>query len=458
MADAIVPILDYAMGIKPSDIPSRVTAITKAFLFDTIGLMAVGAKAPGCDQILDILIQWGGREEATLFGIDKMLPAPYAALGNALFAHAFDYDDTHERGDMHAYSVVLPAALAAAERAGGVDGNELLAAVTVGVDVAYRIGLGIVRYRGWHPTSMCGIFGAALAAARVMGLNRQQAHNAMGIAYSLSSGNFQCILDGSLTKRAQPAFAARGGMEAAIFASHNITGAKNVLEGKFGLFPLYEAGEYRKEPLSERLGTWFEGEVASLKPYPCCRFCHGAIDAILDFVEKDKVVADDVASVEVKMPAEAYDYVGGPYRPGDSPQVSAQFNTAYGVAAALIRKRVGLSEFNPTSVLDPNIRDLADRVETIATSEEYGFGPQDVTVRLKSGKVLTRHIVTMKGHPDNPMSRDEQLAKTTECFQVGGLPVEAVNKLGQWIDGLENNKAPIPQLMELSSRHSLAVS
>ncbi len=68
------------------------------------------------------------------------IPAPYAALGNALVAHAFDFDDTHERGDMHAYAVVFPAALAAAERAGGVSGEQLLTALTVGVDVAYRLG------------------------------------------------------------------------------------------------------------------------------------------------------------------------------------------------------------------------------------------------------------------------------------------------------------------------------
>ena len=104
-----------------------------------------------------------------------------------------------------------------------------------------------------------------------VGFERDAAHNATGIAYSLSSGNFQCILDGSLTKRMQPAFAARAGVEAAIFASRGITGAKNVLEGKFGLYPLYEAGEYNKTPLHDRLGIWFEGEAASLKPYPSCR-------------------------------------------------------------------------------------------------------------------------------------------------------------------------------------------
>jgi 2-methylcitrate dehydratase PrpD len=458
MADAIVPIVDYAVRIKPSDIPARVTNITKAFLLDTVGLMVAGVKAPGCDQVLDQLVEWGGRGEATLLGRQAKLPAPYAALGNALTAHAFDFDDTHERGDMHAYAVVFPAALAVAERVGGVSGKELLAAVTVGVDVAYRIGLGIKRYRGWHPTSMCGVFGAAIAAARVARLDRDTSHNVMGIAYSLSSGNFQCILDGSLTKRMQPAFASRAGAEAVIFAKRGITGAKNVLEGKFGLYPLYEAGEYNSLPLRDRLGTWFEGEAASLKPYPSCRFCHGAVDAILDMVANDGVKAADVESAVVKMPAEAYDYVGGPYKPGDSPQVSAQFNTAYNVAVALLRGRVGLSEFDARSVLDPEVRNLADRVETVATEEPYCFGPQEVTVHLRNGRTLTRNVAVMKGHPDKPMSRAEQHAKVAECFAVGGVPHASVEGLVDWIDDLESDPSPARSLVELLSRRQLVTS
>ena len=99
MTDAIVPILDYATRIEPSEIPERVTNITKAFLLDTVGLRVAGVNAPGCDQVLDQLAEWGGRSESTLLGRRMKLPAPYAALSNSLAAHAFDFDDTHERGE-----------------------------------------------------------------------------------------------------------------------------------------------------------------------------------------------------------------------------------------------------------------------------------------------------------------------------------------------------------------------
>jgi 2-methylcitrate dehydratase PrpD len=458
MSDAIYPIIEYAIGIKSSEIPDRVMTITKSFLFDTIGLMVVGTKAPGCEQMFDQLSEWGGAPEATLMGKKEKLPVPFAALGNSLAAHAFDFDDTHERGDMHAYAVVLPAVLATAERYGPISGMDLLAAVTIGVDVAYRIGLGIQRYRGWHPTSTCGVFGAAVAAGRVIGLDKTAMHNAMGIAYSQSAGNFQCILDGSMTKRLQPAFACRAGIEAVVLASRGMTGAKNVLEGKFGFYPLYENGEYNRKVLTDRLGSWFEGEAASLKPYPSCRFCHSAIDAILDMIRADNLTAQDVESVVVKMPAEAHDYVGGPYQPGDTPQVNAQFNTTYNVAVALIRGRVGLSEFDDKTVLDRQVQDLASRVVTIPTDERYCFGPQDIIVKTREGKSLTRRIEVMKGHPGHPMSRAEQVSKVRECFAVGGAPEHAVDSLVRWIDDLENNPDPIRGFFDFESEPGLLAS
>ncbi len=105
---------------------------------------------------------------------------------------------------------------------------------------AYRLGSAIKVYRGWHPTATCGIFGATLAAGRILGLERSRLHHAMGIAYSLAAGNFQAVVDGSLSKRLQPGFASRGAIEAVLLARAGITGAKDVFEGRFGYFPLYE--------------------------------------------------------------------------------------------------------------------------------------------------------------------------------------------------------------------------
>lgn len=456
MSDAINDILDYACRIKFEDIPASVIGITKDFLLDTGALIAAGSNAPGCAEVLDQLVDWGGKPESRLFVRGGRLPAPYAAMANSVMAHALDFDDTHERGDMHGYAVVLPATLAIADRVGKVSGKDFLAAIVVGIDVAYRLGLGIKTYRGWHPTATCGVFGAAIAAGKLAGLDRTQMHNAMGIAFSLSSGNFQCILDGSLTKRLQPAFAARAAVEAVMLAARGITGAKQVLEGKFGFYPLYEANEYNRAPLTERLGEWFEGQAASMKPYPSCRFCHAGIDAVIELVTEHDLKASDIASMRVEMPEEAHDYVGGPYKPGDSPQVSAQFNAAYNVAVAATRRKVGLAEIEIQSVLDPALRELAGRVETVATHEKYCFGPQDITITLRNGTSLSKHVDVMTGHPDRPLTRAQLMAKVRDCVAYGGAPASDVDRLVVWAAELDTAPDALTGLPEFKARSAAA--
>ena len=122
------------------------------------------------------------------------------------------------------------------------------------------------------------------------------------------------------------------------------------------------------------------------------------------------------------------------------------------------RGRVGLSEFDAKTVLDLRVRKLADSIETVPTDDPYCFGPQEITVRLRNGKTLTRNVAVMKGHPDNPMSRAEQLAKAEECFAVGGAPESSVEKLVAWVDNLERNPSPVRSLVDLMASPNLVMS
>lgn len=447
--DAIYPIIKHVETFRTEDMSPHVVRHTKRFILDTLAVMLAGRRAPGCGEVLNQLADWGGSPEAFVAGNGR-LPAPNAAFANSLMAHALDYDDTHERADVHAFSVVFPTVLACAEVAENGSGADILAATVVGTDIAYRMGRAIEIWRGWHPTATCGIFGGALAGARILELDGPAMHNAVGIAYSLASGNFQCILDGSFTKRLQPAFAARGAVEAALLARRGITGAKEVLEGKFGFYPLYEAGEYKRAALLERLGEHFEVEETSMKLYPSCRFCHPAVDAILEISKEANLVAENIEAILVEMPPDAHDLVGGPYRPGDSPQISAQFNTAYNVAAALLHRRLGLNEIAAESATDPQIIALADKVETVANDDPYGFGPTTITVQLKSGETHHRRVIAMKGHPDNPMTDAECMEKLHACAAFGGWPKTTADDVSTWVDGLECNVGPVvPQLAEI---------
>ena len=450
--DLIYPIVEHAAGVAAERLSGSLVEITKRFILDTLAVMIAGKRSPGCAEIVRYARNWQGKPDATLVTGDRA-PAPYAALANSMMAHAVEFDDTYEPADVHAYAVVLPAVLAAAELDPErvVAGPEIIAAAAVGVDIAYRLGAAIRNYRGWHPTATCGIFGATLAAGRIAGCDRARLHHAMGIAYSLAAGNFQSVVDGSLTKRLQPGFAARGAVEAVLLARAGITGARDILEGRFGYFPLYEAGEYDAAALTEGLGVSFLGERASMKPYPCCRFCHASIDAALaiaaesDFPSLEAAMRS-IAAIEIELPAETYDYVGRPFALGDNPQVAAQFSVAYTVASALLRRRVGLEQFSLAAVSDPDVLALAARVSVVPRHDLGRYGANTVRVRLTAKRSFERRVGVMKGEPGLPLTALEHRDKIASCIAFGGLPAAAAADLAAWAEALDRAPAPLQRL------------
>ena len=217
--DAIYRIVEHVHSYKADAIPSSVVAITKRFIFDAISVMMAGRCAAGCPDVEKYVRAWSG-EPSAIMVTGHRAPAPYAAMVNSMMAHAVEFDDTYEPADVHGYAVVLPAIFAAAElkSADRTSGRELVAAIAIGVDIAYRLGSAIKKYRGWQPTSTCGNLTAALAAGRIARCDKDQLHNAVGIAYGMTAGNFQAVVDASLTKRLQRGFSARAAVKAVLLA------------------------------------------------------------------------------------------------------------------------------------------------------------------------------------------------------------------------------------------------
>lgn len=448
--DAIYPIVNHVHSFKSLSLSKRVVTITKRFIFDAIAVMMAGSQAKGCAEIAAYAVSWKGEPSAGLV-TGARAPAPYAAMANSMMAHAVEFDDTYEPGDVHGYAVVLPAVLAAAEFEAGrkVRGIDLIAAVAIGIDVAYRLGEAIKTYRGWQPTSTCGNLGGALAAARIAACTKEQVHHSVGIAYALVAGNFQALVDAGLTKRLQPGFAARAAVESVLLAKAGITGAKNVLEGTFGFYKLYEANEYDSAILTNGIGEIFLGERASMKPYPCCRSCHAAIDAALMMLQDSKFPSgdrvDQIARLEVEIPSEVYDLVGRPFAVSDSPEVSAQFSVAYALACAFIRRTVGLSEFSADVIRAPALGDLARRI-VVKTIDSDRYGAVTVRADLKSGEHFEQRVKVMKGEPGNPLNENELANKARSCVAYGGFPPQAADELWSWAEFLDRDPDPISRL------------
>jgi 2-methylcitrate dehydratase PrpD len=182
-------IVKHLVRLRFEDVPKPTVEKQKDLLIDTLGVAVAGPKAPGVAQVIDLLREIGGKEESTVLSDGSKSPVFLAAMANSLMAHAFDFDDMHEKAGIHANVCVIPAALAMAERVGAVDGKTFLTAVILGIDLICRMGLFVPLSRGWHATTTFGIFGATVASSKILGLDEKKTANALGIAYSQASGN-----------------------------------------------------------------------------------------------------------------------------------------------------------------------------------------------------------------------------------------------------------------------------
>lgn len=420
MSDMVDEISASYEMLQFDDLPSEVVNTTKKFILDTLGCGLAGTKAPGCSEAYELFKSFGGKEEATVLGFNSRMPCPHAAFINSVVSHALDFDDTLDEAAMHCYVSTLPAALSLAE-ARHASGKQLITSVALGVDLTCRLGVAIKTPLSWVRTATCGSFGATAAAGKVLNLKQQDLRNAFGVVYSQTSGNMQCLLDGGLSKRMQPGFSARAGVLSALMAEAGITGARDVFEGRFGFFNLYEHGAYDRERCLEGLGEEFFGMKLSIKPYPSCRMTHSSIDAALAVREKYGFNFEDVDRVEILVCDMSKEMVGGPFEVRENPQVDAQFSIPYTVGVALTKGKPFIEDFDNVVVRSEQRKLAASKISVLTDKniDVRDIKPATIKVFLKNGELLTHRIDVLKGHPENPVSWEECKEKFKKCAALG---------------------------------------
>jgi 2-methylcitrate dehydratase PrpD len=442
--DIAFDLADYATTLQLSRIPNSAIAATKKDLFDTLATTIAGTSAPGVGELLEMFTEWGGNGQATVLVHGRRVLAHDAAWVNATMAHATDYDDTHDVAMLHAGVTVIPAALAAAEWVGGVKGDKLLVAMTAGLDAVCRLGLastiGIVE-SGYIFTQLLGTFGATLAAGRVIGLSSEQMVNALGIAYSQTAGNYQVIRDSALTKRMQPGFAARAAVISVQMAKKGIRGTQNTFQGVDGFYRVYLRDRYDPQRVIADLGSRFEHENLSFKPYPCMRPLHVPIDAALEARRKWQLSPEQIRRVEVRFNEHTYSAGCLPVEAKQSPRtpIDGQFSIPYVVAAALAHGRVGLSDFTWAGVGRQEVLALAAKVEGVVDEEiEKGWRARvcPVILRIETTDGQLRELRVDQAHVMDPTEFGNKLA---DCIVASGrtLPKDMASNITSLVDRLE---------------------
>ncbi|HSZ88899.1 MAG TPA: MmgE/PrpD family protein [Acetobacteraceae bacterium] len=415
---------EHVCGSEFGDLPTATRVATRNDVLDTFGCLLGGSDAPGIAELARVIGGWGGVSQSQVVLRRLRLPAPQAAMINASMAHALDFDDTLDHGgSIHPGASVLAASLAVSDMLGGVSGQRLLLAITLGLDVSCRVALASTLDRGWHRTAAMGVFGAAAAAGKLLGLNVEQMVNALGIAFSQAAGNRQCIVDGALTKRLQAGQAASSGVLAALLAGEGFTGAHDIFLGRFGFFELYQPNGHDPAKLLEDLGREFRGDQLSFKPYACGRPQHAILDAAIAARNQLGLgtTVDLAAIADVRVTAAAAtiaeNFKGGSHKRRPTQIVEAQFALPYLIAAAVVHGRVGITEVADTH--NTQVLHIAERMVGIDAGHEKAA----VAISLRDGRTATVATGSPFGSPENRLSVEQLRMKFADCARNAVRPL-----------------------------------
>lgn len=433
---------DFALGLKLADVPAAVVAKAKAHMLDAFGLALAATGFDFANEILAGAKAMGGAGAATALGSGTALPPVNAALVNGVLFHGLDFDDTHITAIYHATTPALAAGLAAAE-ATGANGEELLAAFIVGLELGCRIANaaeGGFHDRGFHPTALAGTFAAAFTAGRLLGLTRDQFVSALSFAGSQAAGILE--LGGSL-KRLHAGWSAHAGYSAVVLAQNGFTGATTVFEGKHGFYKTH-LGQAPKPIMMPTVGLgkdWLVEGIA-LKPYPCCHFIHAYVDAALHL--RGVIDVDQIARIDLPLHKRLHPLVGEPLARKQRPPspYEAMFSVPYVVALALATGEVDLAAFHDRGVDDPRVLALAAlaHVEDDPASDFPAHFPGEVRLTMKNGDVIHQREVTSTGTPDRPLSPEMIEAKflTNAARAVSEERARALLDLLRNVEKVEN--------------------
>jgi 2-methylcitrate dehydratase PrpD len=453
-SDSTLLLAKFASDTEYEKLPPNVVKLSKMVLLDTIGVMlAATTLEKAVVPLIHLVKEGGGKEESTIIGFGGKVPCWMAAFANGALSHALDYSSSDNRG-VAPGGVTVPSALAMAERTPKTNGKQLITAIAVGNEVLMRIGGAITRNPidfGWVSPMLLGVFGAAVAAGKIAGLNPKAMMDAIGIALHQAGGTWEMAEDPTSAFRAvRNCFVNKTGVFAALMAQQGISAAKNPLGGKHGLYHQYFQGLYDPSVLAKGLGREFRCATLSFKLYPSCRDTHTSIDAALSLVTKHDIVPKNVEEICLTVgPMGEKACLPRHQRCQPQTSIEAKFSLPFTVATAIARRRVALIDFNHSNIKDPVVMDLARRVSYRVRQGTSGLDPGIIDIKLKDGQVLHEEVENPSGSPQSPMSAEDLVAKFRDCASYSSKPLQSpdVEKIIEYIDQLEHQK----NLLELTA-------
>jgi 2-methylcitrate dehydratase PrpD len=431
----------HFVSLAAGDIPPRLVEDAKALVLDYLGVGIAGSQTDSGRIAARFAAETGGKAEATMICQQGRVPAVHAAFANAIASHSVELDDVDVLALFHFSPPVVSAALAVAERE-HASGTEFIAAVVAGCEMMARASAATnpsLRDRGFHTTPVCGVFGAAIAAARLLKLDRDATISALGLAGTQSSGLME-MYGPSMHKRFNPGPSARNGVTAALMAKLGFTGAATIFDGERGFCRAF-SDRFDIGKLTEGLGKEFPVFI-EFKPYSCARPIHNAIDCALNIRRELKEPLSRVRGITVQRhPSWAH------YHLNAEPKTyhEAQVSLPYSVAVALIEGAALLPQYQESKLSDPNILRLSKMVKVIPDDTLPRGVSCLMTLETEAGAVYRSQVDHPRGSISNPMTSDE-MSNKVHMLADGVIGHSNVDKLTD----LVRNITALPYIDELT--------
>ena len=422
----------YVVSARYDDLPANVRKEGVRTLLNWVGVAIGGSRHQTVDIAASALAPFSGPQQASLLGRRERFDIMNAAFINGVSSHIFDYDDTHLKTIIHPAGPVASAILALSEMQ-PVSGKDFLNALVLGVETECRIGNSVYPNHydvGWHITGTAGVFGAAAAAGKLLGLNEQQMVWALGLAASQPVGLRESF--GSMNKSFNPGRAASDGIFAAVLASKNFTSSDAMIEAKRGWANTISTKQDYRE-IIDGLGQRYEAALNTYKPFACGIVMHPAIDAAIQLRNENKLTDDQIERVELKVHPLVLELTG---KKTPRQGLEGKFSIYHAVAVALVEGAGGEKQFSDRAVTDPTVVALRGKVVPVITP---GIDPAqvDMTIVLKDGRTLHRHIEHAIGSVEMPMT-DRQLETKFADLADGILPAAAIRRVMDACWNVEN--------------------
>ena len=418
--------------------PEDVITQSKRILLDTLGVtLAATSSKYSAGRILTELVKIeGGNPECSLIGRNFKTSCVQACLVNGTMGYYCDNEPHHLGAILHPAAVCIPTSLAFTER-GEKDGKDLLAALTLGIEVSCKVSYAInpqaLYRRGLHPTSIACGFGALASGAYLLGLNQEQIINGLGLVGNQASGLLAWASDKTENSRPfNPGIAARNGATAALLAGLGFGGPISIFDGKYNMFKAFSDGDERPEELFNQ--RWRIKELA-IKLYSSCSFTHPGLDGLLELMDEYHLTSNDIESINLHYPKSGAHMI-------DNNELKSHC-TQYVFAIAAVSHQVVIDDILIDRSGEAEIERLSKKIRVIGDiSLEKNYPDQYesiVELETKDGKNLSKYIDWPKGSQQRPLSYDQLREK---FFRVATTAIskDRAEEILTWVENAEKQE------------------